>query len=187
MPPRKKGFQNRRFWRRFAHFAAAGKVGRAGARNTPPDKAAQKARGKPLRTAARDGRMETREIKTEVVRNGDQQGEAGRDQPGYARTSPKETGRSEISSRVRENEQGASRVLQSYRWKDTVKEKVSKRAAEYKTAATFDSAEEWTHKAPAYTDRNGNVHFSSEIPAEYITEALEHELNHVMKRKRYQP
>ena len=91
----------------------------------------------PLRTAPRDGRMETREIKTEVVRNGDQQGEVGRDQPGYARTSQEGAGRPRVSGRVRENEQGTSRVLQSHRGKNAVREIVSKRAAEYGTTVTL--------------------------------------------------
>ena len=138
----------------------------------------------PLRTAPRDGRMETREIKTEVVRNGDQQGDGGQVQPGERGTLAQDERRPRIQSEVRGNKPKTGPIL---RFWDETKGKVSRRATEYKTAATFDSAEEWTHKAPAYTDRNGNVHFSSEIPAEYITEALEHELNHVMKRKRYQP
>ena len=138
----------------------------------------------PLRTAPRDGRMETREIKTEVVRNGKHGGNEGNYLQSTSGTSAQDEGRPQVSERIRRDKPQTRPIL---RFWDETKGKVSRRATEYKTAATFDSAEEWTHKAPAYTDRNGNVHFSSEIPAEYITEALEHELNHVMKRKRYQP
>ena len=131
--------------------------------------------------------METREIKTEVVRNGDQQGEVGRDQPGYARTSQEGAGGSGVSGRVRENEQGTSRVLQSHRGKNAVEEIISKRAAEYGTTATLEDARTWTRKDPAYTDTSGNVHIRGDISPDILNQLLEHEMNHVLKRKDYQP
>ena len=137
----------------------------------------------PLRTAPRDGRMETREIKTEVVRNGDQQGEVGRDQPGYATALQEKTGRSGVPQEVRRGQE-TNRQLLRVRYKY---EEISKRAAKYGTSALFEDAKTWTHKHFAFTDKQGAIHISKAIPEEYIVEAVEHELNHVMKRKDYRP
>ena len=137
----------------------------------------------PLRTAARDGRMETREIKTEVVRNGDQQGDGGQVQPGERGTLAQDERRPRIQSEVRGNKPKTGQILRI--WDEA--ERINKRAAEYGTIATLDKANTWSHKNPAYTDKEGNIHISEAIPLEYLTEALEHELNHVMKRKGYRP
>ena len=54
---------------------------------------------------------------------------------------------------------------------------------------TIENAETWTHGNDfAYTDHNdGSVHIRDDVPAKRFTEVLEHELNHVLKRKGYQP
>ena len=125
--------------------------------------------------------METREIKTEVVRNGDQQGEVGRDQPGKRTVVAQVGNRSKVQGTVREGLRKDVRAYQQYQTKAT------KRGAQYGTTVTIDSSDTWTHKNLAYTDKSGGVHISNAISTDDFTEALEHEMNHVMKRKGYQP
>ena len=117
--------------------------------------------------------METREIKTEVVRNGDQQGEAGRDQPGKRTVVAQVGNRSKVQGTVREGLRKDVRAYQQYQTKAT------KRGAQYGTTVTIDSSDTWTHKNLAYTDKSGGVHISNAISTDDFTEALEHEMNHV--------
>jgi len=53
--------------------------------------------------------------------------------------------------------------------------------------SAIEPAESWTHKDLAFTDKEGNIHISSALPAELRVQATEHELNHSMRRKGYQP
>ena len=135
----------------------------------------------PLRTAPRDGRMETREIKTEVVRNGDQQGDGGQVQPGERGTLAQDERRPRIQSEIRGIKPKTGRLLHS--GPEAVQARI--RAKQYKTRVTIESAETWTHGNDfAYTDHNdGSVHIRNDVPAKRFTEVLEHELNHVLKRK----
>ncbi len=115
-----------------------------------------------------------------------QQGAVGENQTSDTRAPTQNEGRSRLQREIQRGERAFREDDAISVW-GSQQEKLTARAKEYGTSAQFESAEEWTAKAAAYTDADGIVHIRDDMPSDRFEEITNHELTHVLKRKGFQP